>query len=143
MDEKGLKEIQEFQKQFHEQNKKRITFGLRCMYIIPAVFLVLMFVSSAVGSSKIVFLVLWIASLFIISIGMIIVEYIDYKFQKKLDEVVGTVTSYSGITNADEVSEQVKKMHELRKSYKQAVRLDLIQKRTQRRRENQKEDEDA
>mgnify|MGYP007054163828 FL=1 len=76
----------EYEEMIHQQNQKRIKNGLRCIYIIPAVFLFLMF---ATDSSKVIFLVLWIVSLFIIAIYLIYVEYIDYNLQEKMHEIKG------------------------------------------------------
>ena len=52
--------------------------------IIPLIFLALLFWTE---SSKIVFLILWIVSLFILAGYLIFVEYSDYKLQEKLNEI--------------------------------------------------------
>ena len=56
----------------HKRNKDRIKYGIIAMLIIPIIFLILLFV---VNSSKVIFLVMWIASLFIISGYLIAIEY--------------------------------------------------------------------
>lgn len=66
----------------HEKNRKRIKTGMICMFVIPVVFLILLF---TMQSSKIVYLVLWIASLFIMCGYLIAVEYSDYSLQEKLE----------------------------------------------------------
>lgn len=66
----------------HEKNRKRIKTGMICMFVIPVVFLILLFMMQ---SSKIVYLVLWIASLFILCGYLIAVEYSDYSLQEKLE----------------------------------------------------------
>lgn len=78
--------VMDYEEMIHQQNQKRIKNGLRCIYIIPAVFLFLMF---ATGSSKVIFLVLWIVSLFVIAVYLIYVEYIDYNLQEKMHEIKG------------------------------------------------------
>lgn len=78
--------LMDYESSLHEINQKRIKIGLRCIYIIPLIFLVLLFITD---SSKIIFLVLWIASLFGIAIYLIGVEYVDYKLQKKMNEIGG------------------------------------------------------
>lgn len=65
----------------HEKNRKRIRTGMICMFVIPVVFLILLF---TMQSSKIVYLVLWIVSLFILCGYLIAVEYSDYSLQEKL-----------------------------------------------------------
>ena len=61
-DDKRLREMYDklvgYEKTIHEQNQKRIKIGLRCIYIIPLFFLVLLMIVP--DSSKIIFLVLWI-----------------------------------------------------------------------------------
>ena len=76
--------VMDYEEMIHQQNQKRIKNGLRCIYIIPAVFLFLMF---ATGSSKVIFLVLWIVSLFVIAVYLIYVEYMDYTLQMHLAEL--------------------------------------------------------
>lgn len=66
----------------HEKNRKRIKTGMICMFVIPVVFLIMLF---TMQSSKIVYLVLWIASLFILCGYLIAVEYSDYSLQEKLE----------------------------------------------------------
>ena len=76
-----------YQEDEHTRNTRKIRNGLRTMAVIPAIFLVLMLLSGASGTLKIVFLVLWIGTLFAISTYLIIVEYMDHKLQSKLSEI--------------------------------------------------------
>ena len=59
--------------QSHRKNKKRIRVGMVCMIVIPLIFLMLMF---TMNSSKIVYLVFWIISLFALCTYLIAVERI-------------------------------------------------------------------
>lgn len=90
-DDKRLREMYDklvgYEKTIHEQNQKRIKIGLMCIYIIPLFFLVLLMIVP--DSSKIIFLVLWIVSLFAIAVYLIGVEYVDYKLQEKMNEISG------------------------------------------------------
>ena len=90
-EDKKLREMYDklvgYEKTIHEQNQKRIKIGLRCIYIIPLFFLVLLMIVP--DSSKIIFLVLWIVSLFAIAVYLIGVEYVDYKLQEKMNEISG------------------------------------------------------
>lgn len=90
-DDKRLREMYDklvgYEKTIHEQNQKRIKIGLRCIYIIPLFFHVLLMIVP--DSSKIIFLVLWIVSLFAIAVYLIGVEYVDYKLQEKMNEISG------------------------------------------------------
>lgn len=69
----------------HKRNKDRIKYGIIAMLIIPIIFLILLFV---VNSSKVIFLVMWIASLFIISGYMIAIEYKDYNMTENLKGII-------------------------------------------------------
>lgn len=90
-EDKKLREMYDklvgYEKTIHEQNQKRIKIGLRCIYIIPLFFLVLLMIVP--DSSKLIFLVLWIVSLFAIAVYLIGVEYVDYKLQEKMNEISG------------------------------------------------------
>ena len=74
----------EYQNEEHLRNQKKIRWGIRCVILIPMIFLMLMF---SMDSSKVVFLVLWIVSLFTISAYLIYVEYMDYTLQERLTEL--------------------------------------------------------
>ena len=78
--------VMDFEKKSHEKNHKRIRIGLRCLYIIPAIFLFLLMVMK---SSKIIFLALWIISLFILAVYLIVVEYMDYNLQNHINKLEG------------------------------------------------------
>ncbi len=76
--------IYQYQEQMHEQNQKRIHYGLKCMFTIPFLFLALVFLTD---STKVIFLTLWIVSLFLIAAYLIYVEYHDFKIQKMASEL--------------------------------------------------------
>lgn len=85
-------------KKSHEKNQKRIKIGLRCLYIIPAIFLFLLMVMK---SSKIIFLALWIVSLFILAVYLIVVEYMDYNLQNHINKLEGKKNGGSGKSDRD------------------------------------------
>lgn len=74
----------DYEERIHERNQRRIRIGLKCIWIIPLIFLFLLFWTK---SSKIIFLILWIVSLFGIAVYLIAVEYMDYRLQEKLHEL--------------------------------------------------------
>ena len=82
--EESYRRIMEYQNEEHLRNQKKIRWGIRCVILIPMIFLMLMF---SMDSSKVVFLVLWIVSLFTISDYLIYVEYMDYTLQERLTEL--------------------------------------------------------
>ena len=73
--------VMEYEKELHEKNQKRMSIGLKCILIIPLIFLCMLFWT---GSSKIIFLILWIASMFGIAVYLIYVEYMDYNIRERL-----------------------------------------------------------
>lgn len=81
--EKMYEMLVDYEKKIHEKNQKRIRIGLKCILIIPLIFLALLFFTE---SNKVVFLILWIVSLFVLAAYLITVEYMDYNLQEKLNE---------------------------------------------------------
>lgn len=73
-----------YEEEIHKKNQKRIKVGMKCLLIIPMIFLILLLLTQ---SSKLVFLILWIVSLFILAAYLISVEYSDDKLQQKLSEI--------------------------------------------------------
>lgn len=78
--------LMNYENAIHEKNQKRIKIGIKCIWIIPLIFLTMLFLT---GSNKIVFLTLWIVSLFGIASYLIWVEFTDYELQKKMSEIGG------------------------------------------------------
>lgn len=73
-----------YEQNLHQQNQKRIRVGLKINIILPLFFLILSF---AISEGKLVFLFLWIISLFGIATYLIYVEYSDYKMLEQLKEL--------------------------------------------------------
>lgn len=69
------------EREFHAENEKRIRAGIQCLIWIPMIFLLLLFLTE---STKVIFLVLWIISLFLISVYLIYVEYMDFQAKERL-----------------------------------------------------------
>lgn len=78
--QKTLKQnMMQYQEQVHAENQKKIRHGIKCVFTIPLLFLALVFLTD---STKVIFLTLWIVSLFLISAYLIYIEYNDFKLQK-------------------------------------------------------------
>ncbi len=99
--------IREYYEKEHKHNKDRIKYGIIAMLIIPIVFLILLFV---VNSSKVIFLVMWIASLFIISGYLITIEYKDYNMSENLKDIIGN-------ENKDTLIDTTKVITDIAKNY--------------------------
>lgn len=67
--------------EMHRLNVKKTSAALKSLLIVPTVFLIMLFLTS---SSKSIFLVLWIVSMFVIAGILIVIEYQDYKLQLML-----------------------------------------------------------
>ena len=67
----------------HEKNQKKIKNGLKINIFLPLIFLGISFMTD---SSKLVWLILWIVSLFGIAFYLVYVEYSDYKMREQLKE---------------------------------------------------------
>ena len=120
----------ELQQQVHQKNQKKIKVGLKVNILLPLVFLVISFISDR---SKLVFLVLWIVSLFGIAFYLLYVEYMDFELQEQLKELgimekeaeaqalIGeeVIQSIDEINNAK--NEMVKDIKDLRKEIKTEI----------------------
>ena len=99
-----------YEKTIHEQNQKRIKIGLRCIYIIPLFFLVLLMIVP--DSSKLIFFVLWIVSLFDIAVYLIVVEYVEYKLQEKMNEISGRDAQCMSVSPVVQIDDRVQEIAE-------------------------------
>ncbi|MCI9123361.1 MAG: hypothetical protein HFH35_04660 [Eubacterium sp.] len=87
------------EEQFHKENQKRIQAGLQCLFWIPLLFLALLFLTE---SEKVIFLLLWIVSLFILAAYLIYIEYMDFLSQERLRRYTADETvSYSALIGED------------------------------------------
>mgnify|MGYP000822639070 FL=1 len=84
--EEIFQKVLDYEQALHEKNRKRIKIGLKCIWIVPLFFLALLFLT---GSNKVIFLILWIVSLFALSIYLIVVEYMDYNLQNHINKLEG------------------------------------------------------
>lgn len=83
--EKRYNALMECLRQMHERNVKRTSIALRSLLIVPTVFLVMLFFTN---SSKTIFLVLWIVSMFIIATILIVIEYEDFTLRKMIAKII-------------------------------------------------------
>lgn len=93
-----------FRDNAHAANVKKLKAGIKCIFTVPACFLILLFLT---GSSKIIFLVLWIASLFIIAAYLIHVEYSDYKVQEMVNSLQDTEDNIDGLIDINSIYTRV------------------------------------
>lgn len=99
-----MSRVLEFRDNAHADNVKKLKAGIKCIFTVPACFLILLFFT---GSSKIIFLVLWIASLFIIAAYLIHVEYSDYKIQEMVNSLHEDSDSIDSLIDIDSIYTKV------------------------------------
>lgn len=109
--EKKYNDLMECLRQMHEHNVRRTRMALRSLLIVPTIFLVMLFFTN---SSKTIFLVLWIVSMFIIAAVLIVIEYQDYTLRKmisRIEEGSGEAPAIaeSSETSADKRAEAIRK----------------------------------
>ena len=89
----------------HENNRKRIRIGL----IFLIVFTVLMILIRLItDSDRVVFMILWVVGMFIVSVYLISVEYIDDSIRKTLEDVSDREAEFGELLpDSEEVREKV------------------------------------
>ncbi len=120
----------ELQRQVHLKNQKKIKVGLKINILLPLVFLVISFITDR---SKLVFLVLWIASLFGIAFYLLYVEYMDFKLQEQLVELgimekeaeAQVLIGEEVIQSIDELNNARKEMEKDIKDLKKEIKTDI------------------
>ena len=121
----------ELQQEVHIKNQKKIRVGLKINILLPLIFLVISFITDR---SKLVFLVLWIVSLFGIAFYLLYVEYMDFKIQEQLKELgimddkeeTQALIGHEVVSSIDDISqagsEMVKELEDIKKEIKTDIR---------------------
>ena len=78
----------------HDRNKRRIKYGSLGYLILPVVLFLIRWITD---SDKVVFLIIWIIGVFILSIYLIGVEYLDASIQKKLKEMTNREAEFDNL----------------------------------------------
>lgn len=123
---------------FEEKYPIMIRSGFLCMLIIPLIFLILMFSLN----SKLVFLILWIASLVILCLYLICLEYFHDKMVKQLaltglspEELIEEVKEKK--REAQEKEQIQKEKEKQRKAAKEAAKKATKEKKKEKREEKE------
>lgn len=93
----------DYAQQIHERNKKRIRIGLIMFFVLPVA---LGFIRWMTDSDKIVFMLIWVALMFALSVYLISVEYMDSTIQKKLAEVTDSEPEFDDLLGDDLLGER-------------------------------------
>lgn len=102
--------------QFHNGNQRRIRKGMLSLLLVPLVFLVLLFLSEG---SRVIFLLLWIVSMFGIAAYLIAVEYIDYEMQNKVKRITKKEVELDQLTPLPSAMPQLLPLFQLEARQKQ------------------------
>lgn len=73
-----------YAEQLHQGNKRRIRNGFISLVIIP---IILICVCVLTDSSRIVFLIVWIACMFVVAAFLMFIAYFDWQLKSILDEL--------------------------------------------------------
>lgn len=125
-----LDKFVDYEQQVHKQNQKRIQVGIKVNIFLPMIFLILSF---AISSGKLIFLIMWILSLFGIAFYLIYVEYTDYKMMERMkDYGVDVMKNASLVVNSENieaaeeiVNERLDKVDERRAKIREKVRDEI------------------
>lgn len=125
-----LDKFVDYEQQVHKQNQKRIQVGIKVNIFLPMIFLILSF---AISSGKLIFLIMWILSLFGIAFYLIYVEYTDYKMMDRMkDYGVDVMKNASLVVNSENieaaeeiVNERLDKVDERRAKIREKVRDEI------------------
>ncbi|MCR5144401.1 MAG: hypothetical protein K6B67_03735 [Lachnospiraceae bacterium] len=129
-----LNKFMNYEQETHRQNQKKIKVGIKVNIILPLIFLILSF---AISSGKLLFLIMWIISLFGIAFYLIYVEYSDYKMMERMKEYgmkinnegESLLINEKDLQQAEErVQEKLDKVDEHRAKIKEAVREEIDEK---------------
>lgn len=96
--EQMYRRIMKYEDEIHKANQKRIKTGMKCLIFVPLIFLFLLFVTD---SDKVIFLVLWIVSLFLIAIYLIYVEYSDFLLQEEIGKLADQEREIEGLIGSE------------------------------------------
>ena len=125
-----LDKFVDYEQHVHKQNQKRIQVGIKVNIFLPMIFLILSF---AISSGKLIFLIMWILSLFGIAFYLIYVEYTDYKMMERMKDYgvdvmknASLVVNSKNIEAAEEiVNERLDKVDERRAKIREKVRDEI------------------
>ena len=95
----------------HVHNKRRIRNGMILLLLLPVILGVILWVT---GSDKIVFLIIWVICMFILSIYLITIEYIDDSVEKTLEEVTDREADFGELfPGTEQLAERIGERREM------------------------------
>lgn len=85
-----------YAEELHEKNRKRVRVSGILMILLPVVLGMIRWLTD---SDKTVFLIIWVICMFVLSIYLVSVEYLDHLLARKLNEFLGEDAEYDSLTD--------------------------------------------
>ena len=92
--------LSSYAKELHENNKKRIKISGIVLLLLPVVLGLIRWMTD---SDKTVFLMIWVLCMFVLSVYLVSVEYLDHVLQKRINGMSNSEEDYDSLLNGEEI----------------------------------------
>ena len=92
--------LSSYAKELHENNKKRIKISGIVLLLLPVVLGLIRWMTD---SDKTVFLMIWVLCMFVLSVYLVSVEYLDHVLQKRIDGMSNSEEHYDSLLDGEEI----------------------------------------
>ncbi len=92
--------LSSYAKELHENNKKRIKISGFVLILLP---IILGLIRWMTDSDKTVFLMIWVLCMFVLSVYLVSVEYLDHVLQKRIKGMSNSEEDYDSLLNGEEI----------------------------------------
>ena len=92
--------LSSYAKELHENNKKRIKISGIVLLLLPVVLGLIRWMTD---SDKTVFLMIWVLCMFILSVYLVSVEYLDHVLQKRINGMSNSEGHYDSLLDGEEI----------------------------------------
>ena len=89
-----------YAKELHENNKKRIKISGIVLLLLPVVLGLIRWMTD---SDKTVFLMIWVLCMFVLSVYLVSVEYLDHVLQKRINGMSNSEEHYDSLLDGEEI----------------------------------------
>ena len=92
--------LSSYAKELHENNKKRIKISGIVLLLLP---IILGLIRWMTDSDKTVFLMIWVLCMFVLSVYLVSVEYLDHVLQKRINGMSNSEEHYDSLLDGEEI----------------------------------------
>ena len=92
--------LSSYAKELHENNKKRIKISGIVLLLLPVVLGLIRWMTD---SDKTVFLMIWVLCMFVLSVYLVSVEYLDHVLQKRINGMSNSEEHYDSLLDGEEI----------------------------------------